>query len=432
MDHTTVAVVGAGFAGLTAARTLRAAGVDVVVLEAADRAGGRALTEISSAGTALDIGAQWIGHDHIQMIALAREFARPLFPTPQFGKSLVLAHRGPVRLAPLTVAATGWALLRLELMARTTARARWDRVTLAEFVARIPGARAQRLTSVILSEAFSCDPGEISVAAVAHGIRSVGGLRVMLGTKGGVQQSLLTGGTGALAQALAAELGSVVRLNRRVSAIERSPAGVVVRSSGGAVAAERVVVAVPPPVAASIEHRPALPAERRHVQQNMAMGTIYKAIAVYRTPFWRERGLSGESIGLEGALSSTFDVSPPAGAGHLCILAPGESARALDRLGPDERRDTLLREVARHFGSGALDTVDWYEKSWHTDPYVMGGYSALPRPGQLDALMSAAAATCSIHWAGTETARRCNGYLEGAVESGKRAAHEVLTALGAR
>ncbi|TCJ97180.1 flavin monoamine oxidase family protein [Nocardia alba] len=404
----------------------------MAVLEAADRVGGRALTEKSSAGTALDLGAQWIGHDHVQMATLAREFARPLFPTPQFGKSLVLTHRGPVRLSPLTVAATGWALLRLELIARTTVRAGWDRVTLAEFVARIPGARAQRLTSVVLSEAFSCDPGEISVAAVVHGIRSVGGLRVMLSTAGGAQQSLLTGGAGALAQALADELGSAVRLNHRVSAIERSPAGVVVRSSAGTMAAERVVVAVPPPVAAMIEHRPTLPGERRHVQQNTVMGTIYKAIAVYRSPFWRGQGLSGESIGLDGPLPSTFDVSPPAGAGHLCILAPGESARALDRLTAEVRRDALLREVARHFGSGALEPVDWHEKSWHTDPFVMGGYSAFPRPGHLDALMSAASPTGSIHWAGTETARRCNGYLEGAVESGKRAALEVLTGLGAQ
>ncbi|WP_067838881.1 flavin monoamine oxidase family protein [Nocardia lijiangensis] len=428
MEQTTVAVIGAGFAGLTAARALRARGIDVLVLEAADRVGGRAQTERSAAGTPVDLGGQWVGHDHARMTALAREFGMTLFPTPSAGKALVLEGGRRLRIGPLTAVAAGAALLRLELLARTGASRRWDEVTVADWLARILRGRARRLVEAILPEALACDLDRVSVAALAEGIRSAGGLRVMLGTSGGAQESLLSGGAGALAEKLAAELGSAVHLARPATAILRSADGVTVATPAGPVRAARVIVAVPPPVAAAIRHYPPLPPEHRFVQDNLRMGTIYKAIAVYDTPFWRERGLSGEIIALDGPVPAAFDISPPGGPGHLGVLIPGRAAEALDRLGVAERRDTVLAAVAGQLGRAAMHPLSWHEKSWHLDPHVGGGYSAIPRPGTLGALTGAARPTGPIHWAGTETAPRWTGYLEGAVLSGERVADEVAEA----
>ncbi|WP_306362823.1 FAD-dependent oxidoreductase [Nocardia sp. CC227C] len=72
--------------------------------------------------------------------------------------------------------------------------------------------------------------------------------------------------------------------------------------------------------------------------------------------------------------------------------------------------------------------LDWHERSWHLDAHAGGGYTALPRPGHYDN-HSAATPVGPIHRAGTETAPRWTGYLEGAVASGERAAHEVREAL---
>src|SRR5215471_2871288 len=99
MDRdTTVVVVGAGLSGLTAARELHRAGVDVVVLEAADRVGGRSLSETSALGSRLDLGGQWIGHGHHRLTALAAELGLTAYPM-HTGR-LPLLVDGPRRLSP--------------------------------------------------------------------------------------------------------------------------------------------------------------------------------------------------------------------------------------------------------------------------------------------------------------------------------------------
>ncbi|WP_067537190.1 flavin monoamine oxidase family protein [Nocardia crassostreae] len=427
MEQTTVVIVGAGFAGLSAARVLRRRGIDVLVLEAAGRVGGRALTEVSDAGTAVDLGGQWLGRDHTRISALASEFGMTLFPTYTNGRTLIVDGVRRIETMSLTVAAAGLALLRLESMARTGGGS--DRITVAHWVSRVPGKRARRLLEVVLSESLATDLDQVSVRALTTGIKSAGGLRVMLGTAGGAQDSLVSGGAGGLARAMADELGSVVHLNRPVTAITRTADGVTIDTPTGSVRARRVIVTAPPPVAAGIRHTPPLPPGRGAAERNTVMGTMYKAIAVYDAPFWRADGLSGEIVSLDGAVPAAFDISPPGGPGHLGVLIPGRAARALDRLTPAERRDTVLSALSRHLGPGAMNPLSWHEKSWHLDPYVGGGYSALPKPGHLSTLTDAAIPTGPIHWAGTETAPRWTGYFEGAVRSGEHAAQQVAAAL---
>ncbi|MFE6921836.1 flavin monoamine oxidase family protein [Nocardia sp. NPDC057663] len=430
MEETTVVIVGAGFAGLTAARVLRSRGVDVLMLESANRVGGRAFTVRSNAGSPVDLGGQWIGHDHARVTALAAEFGMSLFRTASPGTPLVVDGGRRIGSAPLTMLSTGLALLRLEVLSRLPFRTRSDRVTVAGWVARIPGSRTRRFLDVILSEALACDLDQVSVGALMTGLRSAGGLRVMLGTAGGAQESLISGGAGGLADALATELGPLVQLNRPATTMTRTADGVLVGTPSGPVRAIRAIVTAPPLIAAAIRHEPPLPAERLLVQTGTVMGTIYKAVAVYDTPFWRENGYSGEVLDLSGPVPVAFDISPADGPGHLCVLVPGRSARALDRLSAEDRRNTVLGSLADHFGARTMNPLSWHEKSWHHDPHVGGGYSALPMPGALHALAHAGRPTGPIHWAGTETAPRWTGYLEGAVRSGERAAGEILAEIG--
>ncbi|MCM6773492.1 FAD-dependent oxidoreductase [Nocardia sp. CDC159] len=429
MEQTEVAVIGAGFAGLAAARELQSRGIDVVVLEAADRVGGRALTVRSAAGSPVDLGGQWVGHDHARMTTLAAESGMTLLPTPVGGPALVVEQGRGARRMPLTIAGVGLALLRLELSARTFAGARAERVTVAEWVDRIPGDRVRRLLEVVLSEAFAADLDQLSLRTLITGIRSAGGLRVMLGTAGGAQQSLLSGGAGALAEVLAAKLAPAVRLSRPATAIACTAEGVIIETPAGPLRAARVIVTAPPPIAAAIRHDPPLPAKQRRAQRDTVMGTIYKAVAVYDTPFWRAGGGSGEMLTLDGPVPACFDISPPGGPGQLCVLIPGRRALALDRLDPDERREVVLTVLARHFGRAAANPLSWHEKSWHLDPQVGGGYSALPKPGAPAALIDATTPVGPIHFAGTETAPRWTGYLEGAVRSGEHVAATVAAGL---
>lgn len=424
-EQAAVVVVGAGVSGLTAARELHRRGIDVVVLEAADRLGGRTMSETTALGSTVDLGGQWIGHGHHRLTALADEL----------GLTRYRMHTGPMpglidrsrRLsaASPSVLAAAAALAGVEVLSRTGVPQRWNDITVESWLRRVPGRAARRLLEVIAAVSWTADLDRHSVYAAARMIRQQGGVLTMLSTKGGAQDSLLVEGMRGLAAGLATDLDSRIRLGHRVISISRDDCGVTVQTTAGAVRASKVIVTVPAPVAASINYDPPLPPERAQLADHTYMGSVYKAIAVYDDPFWRRRR-GGELIVLDGPGSGVFDTSPPDGPGHLCVLIGGPAARELDGLSADVRQKTVLEPLIGHIGPEVLDPVGWHEKSWHTDQYAGGGYMALPIAGTLDGLLPwPFEPVGDIHWAGTETASDHAGYIEGAIESGVRVAREV-------
>lgn len=426
----TVVVVGAGLSGLTAARTLHRRGVDVMVLEAADRIGGRALAVTSSLGSRLDLGGQWVGHDHHRVSALAAELGVTQFPMHTGLMPTVID--GSRRVSPVgpSMLVAGMALGVVGLLSRVGTRGRWNSATVESWLRKVPGRTARRLLEVAAEISWTGDLDRFSVHAMTEMIRHQGGVLNILSTKGGAQESLLVEGAGALVERLACELGPRVRCGHGVEAIACAGDGVVVRTVSGEVRASKVIVTVPPPMASRIVFEPGLPADRVALQRNTYMGSVYKAIAVYERPFWRD-DKGGEFLVLDGPGSAVFDSSAPGGPGHLCVLVGGRAARALDSLDAAGRRSAVLGPLAAHIGPEVLQPADWHEKSWHLDEFAGGGYVALPKPGTTDGFVPVPCAPVGdIHWGGSETASGHPGYLDGAIEAGERAAAEVLRALG--
>ncbi|WP_183092457.1 flavin monoamine oxidase family protein [Nocardioides stalactiti] len=421
-----VVVVGAGLSGLVAARRLQQEGVDVVVLESADRVGGRSMSVTTALGSRLDLGGQWIGHDHHRVKLLAAELGLTEFRmrTPA---APALRH-GPRRLpylAPSSLLAV-LVLAVAALLGWRGAPRRWTSLSVDRALRRVPCRRTRRLLEVIALISWTADLDRVSVFTAAQMIRAQGGVRTMLSTKGGAQEGLLVEGAGSLAERIAADLGHRVHLGEPVLALDRDETGVTVRTPARTLRAVKVVVSVPPPIAHRIEHQPPLPEDRVRAEKQTFMGSVYKAIAVYPDPWWRARG-DAELIDLGDPGCAVFDSSPPDGPGHLCFLVGGAEARSLDALTEAERRALLLGAAAAHLGADALEPAGWHEKAWHVDEHVGGGYLALPDLGAgREVWPPPSAALGHLHWAGTESAVDHPGYLDGAIEAGERAAGEVL------
>lgn len=447
MDRADVIIVGAGYAGLSAARTLRAAGLDVLVLEASGRAGGRAHTERVAGGWAVDLGAQWISGAHTEFAALAEEVGAATFAASTEGKSQLLDGRArrlftgatpPV--SPLVLIVLAQALWRLERAAAridlehpwtTPGADRFDAMTAATWLRRnVPERRARQLAEVMIGEELCVDVGSVSMLALLTTIRGAGG--VESGMTAESVTRMFVEGADAPALAMAEQLGEDLRLDTPVTSIQWLPDGVLAGGPWGAVRGDRVIVALPPTLAGRIAYDPPLPGVRDQLTQRMPMGSVLKVFACYERPFWRDLGLTGQSLDLSGPIPVVFDATRPGGPGVLGALIPGRVAHQLTALSGAARRTAVLGEFVRAFGRVARSPLDWREKSWAEDPYCRGGYGAYFPPGVLTSVGSAVRNPIGpLHWAGSETATEWSGYIEGALRSADRAAEEVLTALDA-
>ncbi|WJV51007.1 FAD-dependent oxidoreductase [Streptomyces flavofungini] len=378
-----VAVVGAGYAGLCAARGLRTAGLDVVVLEATDRVGGRTLTARLPGGWAIDLGGQWIAPAHTRFTALARAYDAATFTGHTQGDNLLLtrttSRRFAGQLPPLPPHATAvlapalWKLDRLSTRALTTTEAeRLDSTTVATWLRRrLPVPRARRLAEAVLGAELSVDVASVSLLALLTAVRSTGGVRA--GAEAETAGALFVDGADGPARSIAAELGDAVRLDTPVTSLHDTGDEVHVAD----IRAARVIVAVPPPLAGRIHYTPPMPAPRDQLTQRMPMGAALKTFAVYDTPFWRADGLSGLALDLDGPM--TFDASRPGGPGLLCTLANGPAAHHLTRLPPPERKATIIESLVRGYGPRAAHPTDWHEKDWSDAPHSRGGSTPTSR-----------------------------------------------------
>jgi monoamine oxidase len=191
-------------------------------------------------------------------------------------------------------------------------------------------------------------------------------------------------------------------------------------------------VAIPPTLAGRIVYEPALPALRDQLTQRMPMGTVAKCMAIYDRPFWREDGLSGQATSDRGPTRAIFDNSPPDGSpGVLLGFLEGDFARELGRAPPEDRRRAVLGTFERLFGPGAASPEGWVERLWAEEEWTRGCYGCYMPTGGWTAYGRALRKPIgTLHWAGAETGTVWNGYMDGAVQSGERAAREVLVALG--
>jgi monoamine oxidase len=451
-----VLVVGAGFAGIAAARQLEAAGKSVIVLEARKRVGGRTLNHPIGDGKVLEVGGQWIGPTQDRLAKLAADVGVETYKSYNEGQGVLLykgqkstfSTSGPLGAIPPVVdglADAAVALAKLDQMATEVSVAapweaphagEWDGQTFETWkLANTTTAGGRFLLDLGFTSVFAAEPRDVSLLyslfyiASAGNESNVGTFERLINTEGGAQERRFVGGSQLVAQKAAEPLRVVG--GAPVRRIAHAGARAHVTTDRGEFSARRVIVAVPPVLAGRIDYDPALPALRDQLTQRMPMGIVIKTMAIYDEPFWRKDGLAGYTNADTDPVRLTFDNSPPDGSpGVLLGFIEGAAARRWITRSAADRRAAVLDNLAAFYGEAARKPTSFLERSWAQDPWSRGCYEGYMAPGVLTEYGRVLRAPVGrVHWAGTETSDYWTGYIDGAVRSGERAAAEVLTEL---
>ncbi|MEU0791831.1 flavin monoamine oxidase family protein [Amycolatopsis sp. NPDC005961] len=434
-----VVVVGAGFAGLSAAERLVSTGRSVRVVEGRDRVGGRSLSG-EVAGVKVDFGATWVARRHTAIRDLADRVG--CTTTGQFAQGrnvLWLAGRrrtyrstipkvSPAALVDLTRIQ----LALNKLVATIDVDAAWkspragefDAVSFGEWLDRKNAQPVTRAMMTVVSKVqWGCSPGDVSLLHALRYIRAAGGVDHMLDVEGGQQQDRYTETTQEIAKRVADRLGDRVVLGTPVRWISQDDNGVMVRTDSEEITAQYAIVATAPAHRADIAFHPALPAPVEGLAKTWRMGVLSKAFVAYEKPFWRTNGLSGEAVTDTGSVFITFDVSPDGGPGVLMAFC---DPRVFDGFSPETRRSMVLRQLVQLYGTQASAPLDYVDHCWGAEPFAPGGPNPAVAPYATTTYGPALTEPHGrVHWAGTETAGEWAGSMNGAVLSGQRAAERV-------
>ena len=453
-----VLILGAGYAGLAAARHLRSRGRKIAVIEANDRVGGRARDRTLGDGRRVELGGQYIVPDQTRVRELARELGLEPYASWNEG-DWFLGFQGRVgryRSSPARclvddlgqppavrseIEATVQELTELYLSVPAATpwlhpkAVEWDGVTFESWLeGRVKTKPARRFFSLATNQAFSTEPAEISLLQMLWFLKTSHGLPGW--ALGGPQADRLDGGTGLLAERLAEGLGKDVLLGQPVQSVHQGDGTVSITTGRGTYRASAALVCLPPHLTNTVRFDPPLPSDLYRAFDGLQAGMAIKVQAVYEVPFWRGDGWSGNGIAFEGPQAFTFDNTPRAGTpGVLLGFISAAQATKWSRLPPERRKAAALGRWAEVFGKPALEPIDYFEMNWPAEPFIRAGHGCHFSPGVWKALGPALGGERMprfgrVWWASSDLAKDWVGYLEGAIRAGEQAGREIDGDLG--
>ena len=393
-----VVIIGAGPAGLTAARRLSQAGKTVAVLEARDRVGGRTWSDTID-GTFLEIGGQWIAPEQTAIQDLAAELGLELFQRHRDGDSVFIDKEGnrhrftgdfPVKPETLEEMRKLRAeLTRLSLEVDPAApwehprAAEYDEITFDAWLrAQSDDAEARLIIGNFISGAMLTKPKHSFSLLQAIFFGASAGSFENLVDEDILLDKRVVGGMQSVSIRIAEELGSEnVFLDNPVRELhwedsgEGAPATVIAITDHIRVSARHAILAVPPNLYSRIQYVPALPRIQQIAHQHHSMGLVIKVHASYDRPFWREQGLSGTGFGYYNVVQDIYDnTNHRDERGTLVGFIVEHDAEKVWALPEDERRETILNSLAEYLGDEARNPLAFYLSDFGAEEWTRGAY----------------------------------------------------------
>ena len=433
-------VIGAGLSGLAAACALSKAQWKVTVLEASNRIGGRVLTyrfadDEGARHLYCELGGEWIGKGHKQMKALCREFRLEPLLRHAFDFSFLEGGRIKDRykvgewpfskkawnaFSTLRDEAKNWSPRSQEILDR---KDWWT-------ILRDRGFTSKELLRRDLMD--STDFGE--------SIRQVGGFSAaaeyFTSNKNDEMDFRVKGGNIKVAEGLATAIkqrAGSIHLKNEVNKIRQDHTGVYVTVSGGRTyRASFCICTVPARTLTNIIFEPSLPDEQWDAAKQLQYARIMKTVLLFQERFWLEKPSTRFSCFTDGASDFVFDSTlyQPQPYGILCSYASGDKAddlNALYRANPEKLKNLIQNDLALIFPGVHPNAVAIHAQPWQSDEYTQGAY-ALYRPGQWFGIRAILLEPhLRVYFAGEHLADE-QGFMEGAVMTGKNAAESVRKA----
>ena len=477
-----VVVIGAGPAGLMAARTLKSRGLSVTVLEARDRVGGRTwnglVADAQGKDHFIEIGGQWISPDQTRLLELVRELGLPTFQRYREGRGVYLSPDGTRHLYeddfPTNEHTTAEAdrLIGLldELAAEVGATETWAHPRAAELDGisfrawleeQSDDAEAIDNVSIYVASGMLTKPSHTFSLLQAVLMAASAGSFSNLVDEDFILDARVEGGMQRVSLTMAEELGDDVVLGAPVRTLHwaepdpstadpKNHVAADVRNGvpddGGAgrvlavtddleVEARFAVLAVPPNLYSRISFVPPLPREQQVAHQHLSMGLVIKVHAVYETPFWREEGLSGTCFGGGRLVQEIYDNTNRGE--NLAGGAPGEEdpngtlvgfvsdvyAEQMWALPEQERKAAILGAMADYLGPQALEPIAFFLSDMAAEEWTRGAYATSYDLGGLSRwghLQNRP--TGPIHYACSDIAAEGYQHVDGAIRMGEAAA----------
>uniref|UniRef100_A0AAX7V4V8 Amine oxidase n=1 Tax=Astatotilapia calliptera TaxID=8154 RepID=A0AAX7V4V8_ASTCA len=436
---------------LSAAKLLKASGLDPVVLEARDRVGGRTFTVQNKEAKWVDLGGAYIGPTQNRILRLAKEYGIKTYKVNEQenlvhyvnGKSYPFKGSLPPMWNPIALMDFNNLFRTMDKMGEEIPRdapwraphaEEWDKMTMQELFEKLCWTRtARRFATLFVNVNVTSEPHEVSALWFLWYVKQCGGTMRIFSTTNGGQERKFVGGANQVSQCMARELGDRVKLQSPVYRIDQTGDMVVVETvDKQTYKAKYVIVATPPALNLKMHFNPELPPLRNQLINRVPMGSVIKCMVYYRENFWRKKGYCGSMvIEEEGApIGLTLDDTKPDGT-VPCIMGLVQSFKQFSVI-----VYILLRRICEIYSKvlgtdEALHPVHYEEKNWCEEEYSGGCYTAYFPPGILTQFGRVLREPVGkLYFAGTETATEWSGYMEGAVQAGERAAREVMCAMG--